>query len=133
MYNNPLDTRLKLNMHKTFMRHSGLDVNVLCTWNIGRVSTGNRPSKYVETKKISFEKECIWQHYETISKGILKPSGHLPAQSQNRNNTTKCEICSKLTMKTPERRQSHSSGVFIVNFEHVSQLTLVFLLLNLNS
>ena len=24
---------------------------------------------------------------------------------KNRNTTTKCEICSKLTMKTPERRQ----------------------------
>ena len=76
MFNNPLDTRLKLNMHKTFLRHSGRDVNVLCTLNIGRVSTGNRPSKYVETKKIS------WQYYEAISKSILKPSGHLPAQSQ---------------------------------------------------
>ena len=28
----------------------------------------------------------------------------------------KCEICSKLTIKTPERRQLRRSGVFIVNF-----------------
>ena len=39
---------------------------------------------------------------------------------------------SKLTVKTPERRQWCLSGVFIVNFEHISQLILVFLLLLLN-
>ena len=30
-----------------------------------------------------------------------------------------CEICSKLTVKTPERGHWRPSGVFIVNFEHV--------------
>ena len=43
-----------------------------------------------------------------------------------------CEICSKLTIKTPQRRQLHRFGVFIVNFEHISHLVLVFLLLTLN-
>ena len=43
-----------------------------------------------------------------------------------------CEICSKLTIKTPERRHWRCSGVFIVNFEHISHLALVFLLLTLN-
>ena len=45
-----------------------------------------------------------------------------------RNTRTSCEICSKLTIKTPERR----SGVFIVNFEHNSHLVLVLLLLTLD-
>ena len=36
---------------------------------------------------------------------------------------------SKLTTETPER---HRSGDFIVNFEHISHLVLVFLLLTLN-
>ena len=40
--------------------------------------------------------------------------------------------CSKLTIKTPERRQWCRSVVFIVNFEHISNLFLVFLLLTLN-
>ena len=46
------------------------------------------------------------------------------------NKTTRlgCEICSKLTIKTTERR----SGVSIVNFEHISHLVLVLLLLTLN-
>ena len=33
-----------------------------------------------------------------------------------------CEICSKLTIKIPKQR-----GVFIVNFEHISHLVLIFL------
>ena len=35
-------------------------------------------------------------------------------------------------MKTPEQRHWRRSGVFIVNFEYISHLALVFLLLNLN-
>ena len=50
----------------------------------------------------------------------------------NRNSRTRCEICSKLTIKTPERRQWCRSGIFIVNFEHISHLVLVFLLLTLS-
>ena len=37
-----------------------------------------------------------------------------------------------LAIKTPERQQWHRSGAFIVKFEHVSHLVLVFLLLTLN-
>ena len=62
---------------------------------------------------------------------------HLPAgiyllTVNDRNTRTRCEICSKLIIKTPERRQWHRSCVFIVNFEHISHLVLVFLLLTLN-
>ena len=48
------------------------------------------------------------------------------------NNRTRCEVCSKLTIETPERRQLRRFDVFIVNFEHVSPFVLVFLLLILN-
>ena len=70
----------------------------------------------------------------------------------NRNTRTGCEICSKLTIKTPgqhhlKRNQSidlqsksmncsvyerRRSRVFIVNFEHISHLVLPFLLLTLS-
>ena len=50
----------------------------------------------------------------------------------NRNTRKSCEICSELTIKTPERRQGRRSGVFIVNLEHMSHLFLVFLLFTLN-
>ena len=38
----------------------------------------------------------------------------------NRDTRKRCEICSKLTIKTPERRQY--GVVFIVNFEHIAYL-----------
>ena len=37
-----------------------------------------------------------------------------------------CEICSKLTVKAPERHHWYHPGVFIVNFEQISHTTLVF-------
>ena len=43
---------------------------------------------------------------------------------------TKCEVGSKLSIKAPERCHWHCSDVFIVNFEHVSHLVLVFLMLS---
>ena len=42
-----------------------------------------------------------------------------------------CEIYSKLTIKTPERRHRRRSGVFIVNFELILHIVLVFLLFTL--
>ena len=50
----------------------------------------------------------------------------------NRNNRKRYEICLKLTTKAPEWRQWRRSGVFIVNFERISHLFLMFLLLILN-
>ena len=50
----------------------------------------------------------------------------------NKNTRTRCEICPKLTKKTPEQRHWRCYAVFIVNFEHISQLVLVFLMLTLN-
>ena len=42
----------------------------------------------------------------------------------NKNIRTRCEICSKLTITTPERCQWSRSGVFIANFKHISRLVL---------
>ena len=50
----------------------------------------------------------------------------------NRNTRTRREICSKLIIKTPERRHWRRYFVFIVNFEHISHLVQLFLLLTLN-
>ena len=59
------------------------------------------------------------------------PAGNYTFKVNNRNTRTWCEIYSKLTIETPERRRFRS-GVFIVNFEHISHLALVFLLLTLS-
>ena len=120
----------------------------------------------------------------------LTPAGIYLLKVNNRSTRTRCEICSKLTIKTPERplrkipkfhliswcgnfverqsfhiasgesletmrklylstkfphqdirwnygtlysgRQWYRSGLFIVNFEHISLLVIVFLSLTLN-
>ena len=58
--------------------------------------------------------------------GYVDAAGNYLFKVNNRNTRTRCEICSKLTIKTPERRHWRRSGVFIVNFEHISHLVLVF-------
>ena len=60
------------------------------------------------------------------------PAGNYMFKVNNRNTRTRREICSKLTIKIPEGRQMRRSGTFILNFEHISHLVLVFLLLTLN-
>ena len=51
----------------------------------------------------------------------LYPPGIYLLKVNNRNSSWRYEICSNLTIKTPERRHWRRSGVFIVNFEHISQ------------
>ena len=63
--------------------------------------------------------------------GDSDPAGICMFKVNKRNTRTRCKICSKLTTKISERRQWRRSGIFIVNFEHISHLVLVFLLLTL--
>ena len=68
---------------------------------------------------------------------FLYPPGFLPVEIyllkvNNRNTRTKYEICSRLTLKIREQCQWRRSGVFIVNFEHILDLVLVFLFLTLS-
>ena len=60
------------------------------------------------------------------------PAGVYLLKVNNRNTSTRCGIYSKLAIKIPERRQGRRSGTFIVNFEHILHLVLVFLLLTLD-
>ena len=60
------------------------------------------------------------------------PAGNYMFKVKNRNIRTRCEICSKLAIKIPERRHWRRSDVFNVNFEHISQLVSVFLMLTLS-
>ena len=63
---------------------------------------------------------------------VFFPAGIYLLKVSNKNTRARCEICSKLTIKIPERRQWRCSGIFIVTFEHITHLVLVFLLLTLN-
>ena len=60
------------------------------------------------------------------------PAGNYMFKADNRNTRTGCEICSKLTLKIPEQCHWRRSDIFIANFEHISHLVLVFLLLTLS-
>ena len=51
---------------------------------------------------------------EVYCERTVYPAGNYMFKVNNRNTKTRCEICSKLTIKTPERRQWRRSGVFVV-------------------
>ena len=61
-----------------------------------------------------------------LKQALMGITSHCPVSNymfkvNNRNNRTMWKICSKLTIKTPERRYfTPSSSVFIVNFEQVN-------------
>ena len=59
-------------------------------------------------------------------------SGIYLLKVNDKNSRTRCKICSKLTIKTPEWHHWRRSDMFIVNFKHISHHTLVFLLLTLS-
>ena len=50
---NPLDTGRKLNVYKTFRRHPGRLLNVLCTFNLRLVSRGKRFANYYDFQIIT--------------------------------------------------------------------------------
>ena len=69
-------------------------------------------------------------NFRVLSKTRIHQTGVYMFKVNNKNTRRRFEIFSKLTIKTPERHWSRS-GVFIVNFEYISHLALVFLLLTL--
>ena len=84
-----------------------------------------------------FERFCVYQKIFDLLRGYLQlraivPVGIYLLKVNDRNTRTRCEICSKLTIKTPVRRQWRLSGAFIINSEHISHLALVFLSLTLS-
>ena len=90
---------------------------------------------FVFTKQKHLFLKVIWLinlFWEIYCKdlGTVYPTNIYLFKVNNSNHRKRCEICSKLNI-TPERRHWRGSGVFIVNFEHISQLFLVFLLLTL--
>ena len=99
---------------------------------------------------INFQSIYYFQNYIYISKSItlytfivffksvesleciLNPAGTYMFNVNNRNTRTRYEICSKLAIKTPQRRQWRLSDIFIVYFEYISHFVLLFLLLTLS-
>ena len=63
---------------------------------------------------------------------VIYPVGNYMLKVNNRNTRTRCEIHSKLIIKTTERRHWPRSDVFIVNFEYIWHFVQVFLWLTLS-
>ena len=67
----------------------------------------------------------VFRKFEKITTTATRfPAGNHTLKFNNRDTGARWEICSKLTVKTP-------GGVFIVNFEHISHLVVMLLLLTL--
>ena len=86
-------------------------------------------TKHFHTRKLG--EITVFYTAKDSKAGSFQASIYLP-KVNNRNTWTLCEICSKLTIKTPERHHSPHSGIFIVNFEQISHIILMFLLLTLS-
>ena len=97
------------------------------------------PLKISENRKVFWcfheaEKGCVGSEWVNLTRKMKQPIFLTPFYAMrllhaNTRSTVRWEICSKLTTKTP--KQSHS-GVFIVNFEQITHLSSVFVMLTLN-
>ena len=63
-----------------------------------------------------------------VSVSVIYPVGNCMFKVNSGNTKARCEICSNLTVKTPGLN-CRFSGVFIVNFGHISHIVLLFPLL----
>ena len=87
-------------------------------------------------KKLNFQRQNkyydYFYHYSFCCIISVTSFGIYLLKVNNRDTRTRCEICFKLTIKTPEPSQWRRCNVIIVNFEHISHLVLVSLLLTLS-
>ena len=63
--------------------------------------------------------EKWWSNLTEYFEKILPAANIYLLKVNNKNTRKRCEICSKLTIKTPERRHWCRSGAFILDFEQV--------------
>ena len=80
---------------------------------------------FCELNAFEVFRKCFIANYNHHANAI--PANIYLFKINNRNIRKRCEICSKLTIKPPERHHWRHSGVFLVNFKQISQLFLVFL------
>ena len=67
----------------------------------------------------------------SCNSGLANPKCNYMFKVKKRNSWTRCEICSKLTIRTPEGRHGVVLVSLLLTFKHTSHLVLVFLLLTL--
>ena len=106
--------------------------NEIVEANINENNISN--TKFEKLLGVTFDNRFIFNyHISNIWKTFCNkhPVSIYIFKVNNRNTRTRCDISSKLTIKTPERHHWRRSSVFIVNFDCISHLVLVFLLLTL--
>ena len=99
-------------------------------WSSGSANSSFSPSFSLSSSNPTLTSSSQLTAHLTRKRDLIECSnpraGNYIFKGNNRNTRTRCEICSKLTIKTPERRHWRCCGVFIVDFEHISHLVLVF-------
>ena len=85
---------------------------------------------FLNCRSIFFPEFYFYHH--NLSPLSVSPTNIYLFKFSKRNTRKWWEIYSKLTIKTPERRHCRS-GIYIVNFDHISHLFLVFLFLTLSN
>ena len=78
-----------------------------------------KPCSYDRLIKVKSSHQTYF--YNNTTSNVSFPAGNCMFKVNNRNTRTRCEI-----------RHWRRSGIFIVNFEHISHLVLMFLLLTLS-
>ena len=88
---------------------------------------------YSDYSKLRTEKNSVFGHFTQCKTSIISniPTGIYLLKVNYRNTRKMYEIYWKLTIKTLQRRHRRRSGVFIVNFELILHIVLVFLLFTL--
>ena len=74
---------------------------------------------YILLQAVTFLLECIYLKY---FRNASQPTFTCSKSRMKKKIKAICEICSKLTIKTPERGHRRSYGVFFVNFKHISHI-----------
>ena len=78
-------------------------------------------------------KRTISWHFGTVASTTQLGFYLFKVNNRNTKNArARCEMCLKIIVRTPEQRQWHQSGAFIVNFQHISHIQLVFPLVTLS-
>ena len=109
-------------------------------WMTGKKENIRKSLQYFEVFLLICKKWFCYVHFAISRKKkvILQlnsnciPDDNYMFKVNNKNTKTRCEICSKLTIKTSEWGHWCCSDLINNNFEHTSHLLLVFLLLTLS-
>ena len=124
---------------KAIFRRSAFLYNFLSSTLKSLIQYGNSLWKYsrnfMKALELVTQGQQIWQDkILNVITGTCKSQVNKITCSKSiiKNTRKRCEICSKLTVKTPLQRHWRCSGVFIVKLEHISNLFLSFLLQILN-